>query len=167
MMATRRTTKPLPRNSYELMERAIENMEREPETYLQERYCVIDRSTLRELWGRERCNTAYCRAGHIVAAAGFEVKENTPISYVATNLLGNPSDIGSLFSGGALAYKDGIGWKAYKNALPEIIIYKDNPREYLRRGISGMKLFMKKHEQALRVHKLELPLTEDELIYRG
>ena len=149
-----------PRNSYELMERAIANMEAHPETYLQEFFVIRGRKFLKERFGRERCDTAFCRAGHIVVAFDGALPDgDMDIRARATVLLGvsmnSPMNqsVHQLFSGGCLYDRNGLNSELGSDSdSPK---FKDNPREYLWRGVAGMELFMERHKEALMNHSLD------------
>ena len=153
-----RNTKP--RNSYELMKLAIANMEAHPETYLQEFFVIRGRAWLKEHFGRERCDTAFCRAGHIVVAFDGSLPDSDlDIRTRAIVLLGASRNdfmnqsVHQLFSGGCLHNRNGLNSELGSDF--ESPKYKDNPREYLRRGVAGMKLFMERHKDFLMNHSLE------------
>ena len=138
-----------PRTAWDLLSDVIKYMKKHPEEYLQE-YYVARRETIRRRYPQSRCETAYCRAGLIVLLHDGEVPD-LDVARRAVNILGlRKEDCVRLFSGSACQYVAGL---VPPLGIIERHIPDTNSREYLRRGIRGLRTFMQCHKAHLK-HRL-------------
>jgi hypothetical protein len=133
-------------NAYELLERVCEAIKASPINYGQDAWCFTPTpdcdcdqcKALRAQQEHGGCGTAFCRAGWIVALhdGHAAAKETDDIEGRAVTLLGlGRSDTDHLFDGSAVTGK--VGTVAY-----------------VRKGIAGVRAFMKQHAAHLKARSL-------------
>ncbi len=131
--------------AYELCERTCEAIAAHPLAYFQKDWIRTGARRPEELRGDTECETTFCRAGWLVAVHDGKSRATDAgeISTRADVLLGRRRDLGDfdfavteLFNGGGLSHLT-PGTKAY-----------------VRKGIAGLRAFMRKHKAHLQAQSL-------------
>lgn len=141
-----------PRNLYDLCEMTAQAIEQHPANYCQQDW-EASLTRVRDLWSydpevlnHEACGTAYCRAGWMVNLLEKPSRSHTNIPEKARALLleaGIPSiAITNLFSANASGSKVGS-------------------KDYVNKGVSGLREFMNAYETQLKSYSLEGVLDKD------